>query len=131
MKLDSGNGTSPRPSKISSIEIRLGEWECISDQFNPWFRVIGADHFHDVKAEKDVGIIEHPQPGQRAARDSALLLPIHCFQRSAEIFSSARFHFHKDQRVIVTTDNINFTAAAAAEIAKQDFVTATLEVAAR
>jgi hypothetical protein len=130
LKLDSGNDT-PRHSKISSIEIRLGEWECISDQFNPWFRAIGADHFHDIESEKNIGVVEHSQPRQRTARNSLPFFAIHRFYRPAEMFVRARFHFHKNQRVIVTTYNVNFAAAAAAEIAQQDFVTATLQIAAR
>src|SRR5207249_4163312 len=82
-----------------------------------------------IESEKNVGIIEHSQPGQRAARNSLLLFAIHCFHWPAKILAAARFHFNKYQRVIVTTDNVDFTAAATAEIAQQDFVTATLEVA--
>jgi hypothetical protein len=51
--------------------------------------------------------------------------------RPAEIFARTRFHFDEDQRVVVATDDVDLTAAATAEIAQQDFVTATLEVAAR
>jgi hypothetical protein len=117
LKLDSGNATSPHP-KISSIEIRLGEWECISDQFNAWFRIARNDYLDDIESEKNIGVIEHPQPGQRAARDSFLFLPIYCCERSTEVFACARLHLHKYQRVIVTTDNVYFTAAAAAKIAQ-------------
>jgi hypothetical protein len=89
------------------------------------------EYLDDVESEKDVGIIEHPQPCQRAARDSFLFLPIHRLERAAEIFSTACFHFYEYESVFVTTDNINFATAATAEIAQQDFVTATLQVAAR
>jgi hypothetical protein len=117
LKLDSGNGTSPRHSKISSIEIRLGEWERVFDQFNARFCITRNEYLDDIKSEKDVWIIEHPQPGQRAARDSLLFLPIHCLEWAAEIFSTACFHFYEYERVFVTTDNINFATAAPAKIA--------------
>ena len=114
-----------------SVEVRLGKWECVFDQFNARFHIIDNDHLHDIESEKDVGIIEHPQPGQRAAGDSLLFLPIHCLERAAEIFSTACFHFYEYERVFVTTNNINFAAAATAKIAQQDLVTATLQVATR
>ena len=115
----------------ASVKIRLGKWERVFDQFNARFCITRNEHLDDIESEKDVGIIEHPQPGQRAAGDSLLFLPIHCLERAAEIFSTACFHFYEYESVVVTTDNINFATAAAAEIAQQDFVTATLQVAAR
>jgi hypothetical protein len=48
----------------------------------------------------------------------------------AEIFACTRFHFHKHQRVMITADHVDLATAAAAEIAQQDFVAATLQVAA-
>ena len=114
-----------------SIQIRLGKRERIPDQFNTWLRVISDDDFNNIESEKDVGIIEHSQPGQRTARDSLLFFPIHRFERPTKIFACACFYFHKYERVLVTTDNVDLATAATAEIAQQDFVTATLEVAAR
>jgi hypothetical protein len=122
--------TSTR-SLATSVEIRLGKWERAFDQFNARFCITRNEYLDDIESEEDVGIIEHPQPRQRAARDSLLFRPIHCLERAAEIFSTACFHFYEHERVFVTTDNINFATAAAPEIAQQDFVTATLEVATR
>jgi hypothetical protein len=113
------------------IQIRFGQRECVLDQFKARFRVGSDNHFYDIESEKNIGIIEHSQPCKRTARNSLPFFAIHRFHRPAEMFVRARFHFHKDQRVIVTTDNINFAAAAAAEIAQQDFVTVTLQIAAR
>ena len=53
--------------KPLSVEIRLREWECVLDQFKAWFRVVRNDDFHDIEAEKNIGIVEHPQPSQSAA----------------------------------------------------------------
>jgi hypothetical protein len=66
-----------------------------------------------------------------APREIRSFVAIHGFYRAAEIFAAARLYFNKHQCVIVTTDNINLTAAATAEIAEQDLVSVTFEVAAR
>jgi hypothetical protein len=119
LQVDFGNGTwSQAASEMASIKIRLGEWERIPDQFNPWFRVIEDDHFHDVKAEKNVGVVEHSQPGQRAARNSFLLFSIDSGNRPSKILPRACLHFDEHQRVVVATDNIDLTAAAPSEIAQ-------------
>ncbi len=93
--------------------------------------VIRDDDFNNIESKKNVGIIEHSQPGQRAAGNSLLFFQIHRFERPAEIFARACFYFHKYQRVVVTTDNVDLATAAAAEIAQQDFVTAMLQESAR
>src|SRR5439155_25209006 len=54
-----------------------------------------------------------------------------CFERPPKIFAAAGLYFNKHQCVIVTTHNIDLTAAATAEIAEEDFVSVTFEVAAR
>ncbi len=101
----------------ASVKIRLGKWERVFDQFNARLCISCNEYLDDIKSEKNVGIIEHPQPGQRAAGDSLLFLPIHCLERAAEIFSTACFHFYEYESVVVTTDNINFATAAPAKIA--------------
>ena len=118
-------------SPVLSVEIRLGKWERVFDQFNARLCITRNEYLDDVESKKDVRIIEHPQPCQRAARDSLLFLPIHCLERAAEIFSTTCFHLYEHECVFVTTNNINFAAAATAEIAQQDFVTATLQVTTR
>jgi len=45
------------------------------------------------------------------------------FERSAEIFAAARFHFDKNQRVAIAADNVYFAAASSAKIAVENFVT--------
>jgi hypothetical protein len=46
----------------------------------------------------------------------------------AEIFAPTSFYFDKNQRVIVATDDVEVTAAAPAEIAKEDLVAVTLQI---
>ena len=87
------------------------------------FGVFGEDHFDDVEPEKNVGIIEHAQPGERAARDALLLIGPNRFERPAKLFTPARFYFEKDERVIVATDDVDLTAAASLEIPVENFVT--------
>jgi hypothetical protein len=95
----------------------LREWKGILNQFHPGVHVLRDDNFDHVEAEKNVGIIEHSQPSQCAARDSPSLFP--------------RFYFDKNQRVTVAAYNIDFATGASAKITVQNFVTATLEESAR
>jgi len=56
-------GTKPKPS----IQIRLRKRESVLNQFDPRIRVVGNDHLYYVEAEKDVRVLKHAQPGERAA----------------------------------------------------------------
>ena len=40
-----------------SVQIRLGEWKGVLDQFDPRFRVLGDDNFNYVEAEKYVPVL--------------------------------------------------------------------------
>ena len=113
------------------IQIRLREWKGVLDQFDVWLRIVGNDYFHHIEAEKNVGIIKHSEPRQRAARDSLSFFSVYCREWPAEIFTRACFYFDKHQRIIVTADNVDFAATASTEIAEQNFVTATLQEPAR
>jgi len=86
---------------------------------------VGNNHFHDVEAKKNVGVIEHSQPVKAAARDAFLLLSIDRFDWPAEIFPSARFYFHENQRVVVATNDVDLAAAASLEVAVENFVSVT------
>ncbi len=93
-------------------------------------RVLSNNDFHYVETEKNVGVIQHPQPVKTAARDAFLLLPIDRCDRTAEIFSSARFYFHENQRVLVATNDVDLAAAASFEVAVENFVSVTPQEAA-
>lgn len=85
--------------------------------------ILGEDDFDDVEPEKNVGIVEHPQPGERTARDAFLLVGPNRFEWPAELFAPARFYFDKDERVVVATDDVDLAAAASLEISIENLVT--------
>jgi len=103
--------------RSTSIEVRLGKRKGVLNQFHSRLCIVRDYDFHHVEPEKDVGVIEHAHPRQRTSRNSLALFPIHSFHGTAEIFAAARFHFDKDQCVIVTTDNVYLATGAATEIA--------------
>lgn len=115
----------------SSVQIGLGEWKSVFDQFDPRFDAISDNHLHYVESEKYIRVLQHPEPRQRATGDSFPFVAIHCSQWPAEIFPRPRFYFDKHKRVVVATYDVDFAAGAAPEIAEQNFVTATLEESAR
>ena len=115
----------------TSVEIRFGERKCVFDQFHARFPVVRDNHFNNIESEENIGIIQHSQPGQSPTRNALSFFSINCFERPPKIFAAAGLYFNKHQCVIVTTHNIDLTAAATAEIAEEDFVSVTFEVAAR
>jgi hypothetical protein len=94
----------------------------ILDQLKSRFLVHGDNNFNDVKAKKDVGIVQQTQPGETAARDTPSFLSIHCYDRSAEIFACSCFYFDENEGVVIARDNVNLAATVAAEITIQNFV---------
>ena len=108
-----------------SIKIRLRERECILDQFKAWFRVIRNDDFHNIEAKKNIGIVEHPQPGQAAARNAFLFLSIDGGNRPAKIFPRARFYFDEHERVVIPANNVDLAAAAPLEVTVENLVSVT------
>jgi len=70
------------------------------------------------------------QPSQCPSCNKLLLRQIYCVHRSAVVFPRAGFYFDKNQRITVATDNIHLTAAPAAEVPIENFVTVTPQVAA-
>ena len=109
----------------ASVEIWLRERECILDQFKAWFRVIRNDDFHNIEAKKNIGIVEHPQPGQAAARNAFLFLSIDGGNRPAKIFPRARFYFDEYERVVIPANNVDLAAAAPLEVTVENLVSVT------
>jgi hypothetical protein len=109
----------------SSVEIWLREWEGVLNQFKPRFRAIRNDDFHDIEAEKNIGVVEHAQPGQSAARNAFLFLPINGGNRPAKIFPRPCLYFHEHEGVVIAADNVDLTAAASLEVAVKDLVAVT------
>ena len=50
-----------------SVEVRFRKWKCIFDQLDARFCVVRDDYFRHIEAEKNIGVVEHSQPGQGAA----------------------------------------------------------------
>src|SRR5205814_5940734 len=105
--------------------MRLGKRERVLDQFETRARVLSNYDFHDVEAEENVGIIQHPQPVKAAPGNTLFLFSIDCCNWPAEILAGARLYFYKDQRVAVATDDVDLAAAASFEIAVEDLVAFT------
>jgi hypothetical protein len=114
-----------------SVQIRFRQWECVLDQFHARLRIVCDDYFYHIKTEKNVRVVEHSQPSQPTARDSLSFFSVYSREWPTEIFAGPRFYFDKHQRVIVAAHNVDFAAAASAEISEQDFITATLQESAR
>ena len=93
-------------------------------------RVLRNNDFHDVETKENVGVIQHSQPVKTAARDASLLLSIDRFDWPTEIFPSARFYLHENQRVVLAADDVDLAAAASFEVAVENFVAVTPQEAA-
>ena len=109
--------------RTSLIDIWLGQGEGVADQLDARLFAFGDNHFDDIEAKENIGIIEQPQPGEAAARDSFLFVPINGVEGSSEIFARPRFHFDENQSVALATDDVDFAPGAAPEITIQDLVT--------
>src|SRR5262249_49492501 len=120
-----GSAIRPYHSECPLIEIGLREWECVLDQFKPWFRVVCNDDFHHVEPEKNIRIVEHPQPSQSAARNAFLFLSIDGGNWPSKIFPRARLYFDEYERVIVPAHNVDLAATASFEIAVENLVAVT------
>src|SRR5438876_10302581 len=94
-------------SPLPLINIRRGKLEGVLDQFDTGFLVLGQDHFHNIKTEENVRIVEHAQPGEAAAGDPFLFVATNSFKWPAKIFASARFYFHENQCVVVGADDVD------------------------
>ncbi len=105
--------------------------ERVLDHFDARFCILDEDYLHDIEAEKNIGIVQHPQPSQAAAGNSFLFLSIDRFERPSEILAGPRFHFHENQGVVVAADDVDLAAAMAPKIAEKNFVAVTLQKSAR
>jgi hypothetical protein len=97
--------------------------EGILNDLQPRSLVWGHDHFHDVESKGDVRVVEHPQPGEGAAGDSALLIGVDGAYGTSEVFALARFYFDEDKRLFVAADDVDFAAAPTAKIAIENLIT--------
>src|SRR4051794_30520583 len=121
----------PHRPLISSVNVWLRKREGVADQLDSRLFRTTHQHFDDIEAEKNVGIVEHAQPCERTARDAPLLVRGDRLERPPEFFASARFHFDEDKGVAITADEVELTAAAATKIPIQNFVAVPTKKAAR
>jgi hypothetical protein len=105
------------------VDIRRGKLEGVAHELESGLGIFGNDHFDYVEPKKDLGIIEHAQPGESAARDLSLFLAADRFNRPAEIFACARFYFDKDERVAIAADDVDLAAGSPFEIATKNLIT--------
>jgi hypothetical protein len=105
------------------INVRLGQGERVAQQLEARLSAFGDNYFDDIEAKKDVGIIEQPQPGKTAARNSFLFIAINGVGRPSKIFVPPRFYFNKDECVVVTANDVDLASGASAKITIEDLVT--------
>ena len=79
-----------------SVNEWFGEAERVFDQLDPRL-VFRQDDFDDIEAEENVGIIEHAQPGERAARDAAGVARCGWFRRDGRSLRSSAFSLPRKQ----------------------------------
>jgi len=101
--------STSQPAQLSTslVSVRFGQLKCVLHQFEAGFHVLADHDFHDVEAEWDIGIIEHAQPGEGAARDATLLIGMDGVDRPPEIIGVAGFYFDKDECLVVATNQID------------------------
>ena len=87
----------------------------------------GVDHLDDIESKHDVRIIEHPQPGERAAGDLTFLERTYIVERPAQIFALSRFDFHENEGVVVTAYDVDFARGSVSKISVENFITALPE----
>ena len=83
-----------------------------------------------METKENVGVIQHSQPVESAARNAFLLLSIDRCDRPAEILAGTRLYLDENQRVLIATDDVDLAAAASFEVAVENFVTVTPQEAA-
>jgi hypothetical protein len=108
-----------------SIKVRPRKRERVLDQFNPWPVVSDNNDFHDIEAKEDIGIVQHSQPGKRAARNALPLLSIDCCKRPSKVFPGARFYFDEYQPVVISADDVDLAATAPFEVTVENLVAVT------
>jgi hypothetical protein len=81
----------------------------------------------NIKTERDVGHIEHAQPGHRSAEEQTAFLLIHGCGRTAKGLAAPGFHFDKNQDLAIPADNVNFPSMQSPEIPAQNLPSLLLE----
>ena len=101
--------------------------EGVLDEFQPGLFGLGQDDLDHVEAEGDIGIVEHAQPGQGAARDAPLLIGVQTVHGPLPLIAAPAFHFDEDEGVVIATDQVDLSAARRLEIAIKNLVAFAFE----
>ena len=109
------------------VPIRFRQRERVSQNLQPRLGAFGDDHFHDVEPKQNVGIIQQPQPSERAAGNAVLFLAIHRLDRPPEVLARPRFHLDENERVAIAADHVDLAAGAPLEITIQNSVAVPLQ----
>ncbi len=119
-------------SGTASVNSRVGQGKRVFDDADLGCSSVNDD-FDNVEAERDVGHLQHAQPGHRAADEQAAFFPVNGVERAAEILGRAGFDLDKNQGVagFVATNEVDFPAAGTSEVAVKNFVAASGEGASR
>jgi hypothetical protein len=108
---------------MASIDVRLWQRECVLDKLQARLLAFGDNYFDDIEAKQNIWIVQQPQPGEPAPRNSFSLITIDRIKRPAEVFARPCFYLDENERVAIAADDIDLAAGAPAEITIQDFVT--------
>ena len=87
------------------------------------------DYFHDVHADGDVGVAQHPEPGLSTADQGFFLGFVHGVGGAAQSFRRAGFYFDEDEGLLFAADQVYLAAGIGAEVAVEDFVAVAAQVA--
>ncbi len=107
-----------------SINVRVGKLKSVLDQLESRLFVFRQHDFDNIKAKKNVGVVEQPQPGESADGNARTLVASQVFDRPSPDFVRASFYLHENQRVAIAANDVDFAPASAAKIAIENFVTA-------
>ena len=101
--------------------------EGVLDEFQSGLFGLGQDDLDHIEAEGDIGIIEHAQPGEGAARDAPLLIGVQAIHGPLLFIAAPTFHFDEDERVVMATNQVDLPAARRLEIAVKNLVAIAFE----
>jgi hypothetical protein len=117
---------------FASIDIRLRKLKGVLDQIKLGLPVFEND-FDDIEAEKNIRVVQHPQPFQRASRDELLFGERHRLTWSAVSGSLAGLDFHKSKHAAraISAHQVDFAAVWGPKVLVENFVSFPAQIASR
>jgi hypothetical protein len=101
---------------LASIHVWLWQLKGVPNELKTGFFLFRDDYLHDIETKGNLRVIEHAQPGEGAARDTALLITMHGCDGLPEIISVACLYLNEHQRIAVPANDIDFAAPVATKI---------------